>query len=208
MPRIKKVLCLLACVVLATTSCHERSQAPLTQVQVSKPDEQTDLESDTEKSCRQFVQRFYDWYFDRLNAEVTRQSHDPTDYDVLNLKPQVFTPELRRMLREDNEAAAKNPGEIVGLDFDPFINAQDWDGKYWVNSVTVKDITCRASVWGVDSGPKRDIIDPELRFESGKWIFVNFHYPGSTSPADENLIAVLTDLRNERERTKDKKTHK
>jgi hypothetical protein len=37
----------------------------------------------------------------------------------------AFSPELASKLKEDLAAQEKSPGEIVGLDFDPFLNAQD-----------------------------------------------------------------------------------
>ena len=155
-----------------------------------------------------FVQGFYDWYFDRLNTEKTQQIASPSDYEVLTLKPHLFTSELRKMLHDDAVATSKSPGEIVGLDFDPFINAQDWEGKYWVKSVNVKDDTCHASVWGLDAGKKVDIVGPELRMISNNWIFVDFFYPESVGRADASLMGILTDLRNERERTTNEKPNK
>jgi hypothetical protein len=152
-----------------------------------------------EASCQIFVQGFYDWYFDRLNIQAEQQTVGPGSYDVLNFRPEVLTPELQKMLRGDRDASAKNHDEIVGLDFDPFINAQDWSGKYWVNGVSVKDGVCRASVWGHDGDKKREIVIPELMQNGGKWIFTNFHYPGSMHPEDENLIAILMSLRRNRE---------
>jgi hypothetical protein len=178
--------------------CRNHPQASISQPQQSKPDQPIQPQTRGEQSCRQFVQDFYDWYFGRLNLETKLQTLGPTTYEVLRLKPQLLSLELRRMLKEDTDAQAKNHDEIVGLDFDPFINAQDSEGAYWVESVTIKDGLCRASVWGTDSGKKREIVDPELRFENQKWIFVNFYYPGSANPSDENLIDLLTKLRNDR----------
>jgi len=45
---------------------------------------------------------------------------------------------------------------------------------------------------------KREIVDAELEPEKDKWVFVNFHYPGSSNPRDENLIDLLTLLQDER----------
>ena len=188
---------------VATSPQSEKSAQAVAQVPT-----QPRIESVQEKSCREFVRSFYDWYFDRLNAAKTRQIAGPSDYDVLTLKPQLFTPELRKKLHEDAVEASRNPGEIVGLDFDPFINAQDWEGKYWVNSVYLIDSTCRASVWGMDAGKKVDIVHPVLKITNGNWIFVDFFYPQETGRVDASLMGILTDLHNERERTTDKNAHK
>lgn len=199
--QISSYVCLLLSALVATscrdsrlTSQPERQPSPTVALQQA----QVPAESAEEKSCRQFVQDFYDWYFGRLNIETKKQTAGPMTYEVLSLKPQVLSPELRRMLKEDSDAQARNHDEIVGLDFDPFINAQDWEGTYRVEHVTLKGGVCHASMWGTDSGAKRKIVGPELRFENQKWIFVNFHYPGTTNASDENLINLLTKLRNDR----------
>ena len=192
-----------ALVVIAVCACRDRSETSAAQEQNEKPAAQLRTQSGPEtaqeKSCRVFVQRFYDWYFDRLNQVRGKvsQSRSNSD-DVVRLKPELLTVPLLQLLVEDREAVSRNPGEIVGLDFDPYINAQDWEGTYWVQSVTVQGSKCRAAVWGTDAGTKRDMVDPELEFGSGKWVITNFHYPGNSLPRDENLIAMLIGLRTHR----------
>ena len=187
-------------VLCVVSSCRDRSAVSPVQSRdlpaaVGQP---ARVEMDQEKSCREFVQGFYDWYFDRLNSENKGQSNVSALDDVLRLKPELLTARLRQMLKEDRDAASKNPGEIVGLDFDPYINAQDWDGKYSVQSATVKGSNCKASVWGMDENAKKEIVVPELELTGGKWVFANFHYPGQSDPRDENLIDLLTGLRDDR----------
>ena len=51
-----------------------------------------------------------------------------------------------------------------------------------------------AEVYGVS--PERKDLNPdvvaELVFQSGRWIFVNFHYPGyPVSSGQENLLSIL-----------------
>ena len=185
---------------LGIVSCRDRSAVSPVQSKDSPATvaQQVQVETDQEKSCREFVQGFYDWYFDRLNSENKGQSNTSTLDDVLRLKPELLTARLRQMLKEDREAASKNHDEIVGLDFDPYINAQDWDGKYSVESATVRGSSCRALAWGMDGGAKKEIVVPELEFTDGKWVFANFHYPGQSDPRDENLIDLLTGLRDDR----------
>jgi hypothetical protein len=165
------------------------------------------VQAETEKSCRDFVQDFYDWYFDKLNAAAGKPNSGSTVDDVLRRRPRVLTEKLDRLLRDDETAAARSPGEIVGLDFDPFINAQDWDGKYFVKRVDVTGGDCRASVWGLDSGHQLEIVEPELEMQDGKWVFVNFHYSRNTSPDNENLIDLLISLDKERKHFKQGKRH-
>lgn len=181
----------------STSPQPEKSAQAIVQVPA-----QARIESVQEKSCREFVQSFYDGYFDRLNRGMKKPTEGSAEDEVLHRRPTILSARLARLLKEDADAAAKNPGYIVGLDFDPYINAQDWDGTYHVESVSLKGATCRAVVSGTDSGAKREIVDPELNFSNGKWVFANFHYPGSTNPSDENLIDQLLMLRNDRNHPK------
>jgi hypothetical protein len=188
--------------LVGVASCRDHSAASPapkeTTQQIAKQPVKARGETEQEKDCREFVQGFYDWYFDRLNSQNKGQSKATAVDDVVRLKPELLTARLRQMLKEDRDAASKSAGEIVGLDFDPYINAQDWEGKYSVEGATVNGGNCRASVWGTDAGKKREMVDPELELTVGKWVFVNFHYPGELDTRNENLIAVLTGLREDR----------
>jgi len=157
------------------------------------------IDSREKRSCRQFVQSFYDWYFEKLNAEEAHETADSADAQLFSQRLELLTPELTRMLQQDYESSRMNSDDIVGLDFDPFINAQDWNGKYTVKSTEEDDGACRASVWGDDAGKQKEIVVPELKKSGDHWVFVNFHYPGNRTPADENLVATLTALQKERE---------
>lgn len=150
-----------------------------------------------EQPCRAFVQSFYDWYIGHLNAQKGKQASVGSTYDVVRLRPQLLTPDLRRMLTEDFRSQ-RHSEEVTGLDFDPFLNAQDWEGKYTVENVTLSDDRCRASVWGTDGGKRREIVDPEAVLMGGRWVFVNFHYPGAASHDEENLVDLLKLLKRQR----------
>jgi hypothetical protein len=88
---------------------------------------QTQDSQDTQKSCRNFVQQFYDWY-------VKRPELPP----ALKYRPSAFSPELLRRLKEDGEAQARVRDEIVGLDFDPILYSQDPGGHYVVSRIKLK----------------------------------------------------------------------
>jgi len=186
-------------VVLGVSGCHRLPETAQNSPQPAvQPKAQARVETDDEKSCREFVQGFYDWYFDRLNRSPTASTGVPTFDDVERLKPEVLIPSLRQMLKDDLEASSKDANDIVGLDFDPYINAQDWEGKYSIEKVSTHGGKCRAALWGTDSGKKREIVEPELVFSNNQWVFVNFHYPGNSAPRDENLADILIALRNDR----------
>jgi len=57
--------------------------------------------SGMERSCREFAQGFYDWYFDRLNHAAKASTDGPTFADVMRLRPEIVSARLRQMLDED-----------------------------------------------------------------------------------------------------------
>lgn len=156
--------------------------------------------SGPQKTCRQVAQGFYDWY---VTFALKVQDSDASDV-ALRDKPSVFSPELFRALKEDSQAQQKADGDLVGLDFDPFLNTQDPAPRYVLGNVTAKADRCTVEVQSVDSG--RTSLKPnvvaELALKDGKWLFVNFHYGKSQWSADENLVAILKKLREDRERRK------
>jgi hypothetical protein len=140
-----------------------------------------------QKSCRNFAQSFYDWY-----APRALKGGAP---EALRQKGTLFTTELRQALKRDFDAQDRVNGEIVGIDFDPFLNSQDPDDRYQIGPATVKDNVCIADVYGVTEGkkrPKPDLI-AELKFRDGRWLFTNFHY------GKGELSDLLATLRRDRE---------
>lgn len=161
---------------------------------------QTSHPSEPAKTCRQVAQGFYDWYVPMALKEKEMSSSDVAMRD----KASLFSPELVRALSEDSQAQRKTEDEIVGLDFDPFLNTQDLSEHYVLRNVTAKGDKCMAEVHSVESGrtsPKPDVV-AELALKDGKWVFVNFHYGKSQWSADENLVDILRKLREDRERQK------
>lgn len=132
--------------------------------------------------------------------DYTNDSRTTLD-DALRLRPKLLNHELLTLLKDDSAAQA-NADEIVGLDFEPFFNSQDPSPKFIVQHVVINSGHCRAFVRGVEQGVERERVEPELIQRSGKWIFVNFHYPDSKYPVDENLISILKMNRDERNKTK------
>jgi hypothetical protein len=94
-------------------------------------------------------------------------------------------------LHADAAAAAKAPGEIVGLDFDPFTDSQDPWPKYVVGRVTKGQGTWRVTLHGVENDRPHDAPDltAELVREGGRWRFVNFRYPDGS-----DLLSILKKL--------------
>ena len=163
---------------LALTSASAQSPTP-------KPDE---------ASCRTFVQGFYDWY----------TAHGTVFERVLKLKQNVFSSDLKQALLADIEAQRKTHDDIVGLDFDPFVNGQDPAPHYRVGKVTMQEGACLAEIHSVPPTDKssKPVATAELHQEAGAWKFANFHYGNENGPENENLISVLRQLKRDREKGK------
>lgn len=146
-----------------------------------------------EASCRRFVGEFYAWY-------VAQSKHGEPLLAALRRRKSNFSPELIRRLSEDREAAARNPNEIVGLDFDPVLNAQDFASRYLTGRVTHTGRRYRVEVYGVWSGKRTEIpeVTPELRREGGRWVFTNFLY--RQDKKSDDLLSLLTRLKTDRQK--------
>jgi hypothetical protein len=150
------------------------------------------------KECGQFVQKFYDWYVAREKALTKANSHKDVMEVAMREKRSSFSPELLKASQEDVAAAHKDPGEIVGLDFDPILNSQEEPERYVVGEVHVKGDHYLVDVFDFLEGKKnaKPWVVPELVSKNGQWIFSNFHYE------KENLVSVLEQLKKERNETR------
>lgn len=150
------------------------------------------LSSDQE-SCKGFVQNFYDWYWNRFADQADNPNFDlrrePNVWTVLRHRPSVLSPELRRLLANEEKQMKVVQG-INNLDFDPFWGNQDAHGKYIVSGVKLTGNRCEAMI------PQGHLIAETERHGSG-WVFANFRYSfaedGSTKESfDYNLIEILS----------------
>jgi len=147
-----------------------------------------------EADAKAFVQKFYDTYMPVVQAEKDA----PASNFVIEKMSADLDPVLLAGLKEDAAAAAAAPeGELVGLDFDPFLDSQDPADRYEVKSVSRKGTTYLADVYCVTEGKRSDkpCVVPVLAQDNGKWRFVNFDYPEGG-----DLLTVLKDLKAEREK--------
>lgn len=122
-------------------------------------------------SPAKFVQDFYNWYVPLSKHE----RHEASSDVALKKRSADFSPELTKALKEDS-AAAKNPGEVVGLDFDPFLNSQETVDRSVVGNTTEKNGAFRVEVYHFLDGKKdkKPQIIAEVKSENGHWVFVNF----------------------------------
>jgi hypothetical protein len=184
---------------IATTSKAVFGLAIFLFVMCSFSSPQTKRE-DALQSCRDFVQRFYEWYVPKaLDIQGGSSSNL-----ALRYKSREFSPELARQLKEDSEAQARNSAEIVGLDFDPFLASQDPSEHFVVTSISQKNGSYLVEVYGTSEGQRREHVVPELVRKNGRWIFVNFHYPDVEREYGKNgdLLTILKNLREDRRNAK------
>jgi len=164
---------------LLTLTCHPAARA-----------------SDPElASATRFVHSFYRWY-------VASAIKGSGWQDALRDSTALFAPALVGALRADADAQrqAKPSDGIVGLDWDPFLAAQDnCDGadEYAVGGARRQRqavlVNVRGKCW-----QRKDTL-PDVVAEVGRsgssWVFVNFLHGADTS----DLLTDLDNLRRERE---------
>jgi hypothetical protein len=151
-----RTFCFSLIFALATSSPGAQSESP-------------QLPKDLQKSCLDFVQAFYDWYIPtwltrNLESDATLERWDKSR-NPLKFKSQLFSPELVRRLKEDYAAQAKVEGDIVGIDFNPFIGGNAGPlGRYAAGTVTRKGERYRVKVYCIASGKKdkEPSVEPEL----------------------------------------------
>jgi hypothetical protein len=169
---------------------------------VQKP-VQTRVESDREKWCREFVQRFYDWYLRPGKRDREHPDGELGMDDAIRMQRSAMSGELYSSLKADRDAQAQ-ARELVGLDFDPFTFSQDNSPKFEAKSTVVHGDDCRAGVWGIETGVHRETVEPEAKEEEGAWKFVNFHYryefQDRSPPRESDLIEILKENASDRKR--------
>jgi hypothetical protein len=159
---------------------------------------QANGQQEPNKSCRYFVQGFYDWYVSK--AADTALKPSPLDL-ALRIKSHAFSSGLRRQLKELLEAQAKD--REVWLDVDPLLNSQDPAESYTIGKVTRGGGSYRVEVYDIRSGTKSEepVVVPELVIGDGRWVFVNIHYPNSAaSSKNDNLLSILQSIREARQK--------
>jgi hypothetical protein len=145
-----------------------------------------------QESLRVFVQSFYDWYA----PKALGSNSGPAWNNALRTKEGYFSPGLALKLRNDADAQAKAEGEIVGLDFDPFLNGQDPGEHYEVGKIVQRGESYWVDIHSVSSGKmsEKPTVIAEVVQRNDQWRFVNFHYLNG-----RDLLGVLKALKENRE---------
>ena len=141
---------------------------------------------DSARVARESVARFYSWY-------VPAAQKAGADMRALHDARWHFSPALVTALRADSAATEANPSEIVGLDMDPFLNAQDPCDRYAPIAVRRDGKTFLVDVRGSGGCASHREPDVTVRvaFSGATPVFVNFIYP---QPHNDDLLSVLKQL--------------
>lgn len=140
-----------------------------------------------------FVQRFYDWYVTILRREGIGSASN----HVLVSRGSLFTRDLLRALVEDSLAGAQADDETIVLDFDPFVNSQEFCERYVVGTAVRTGEIVSVDVDEICSGhaSRRPAVTAQVRQVGGRWVFVDFDYGRGFK-----LLGMLRRFRAERSR--------
>jgi len=120
-------------------------------------------------------------------------AHEQNWAETYKRQRALFTPQLAALLDADDSAAAANPEEIVGLDFDPLTDAQDTMTGFEVGASTtdakgtVVPVTMRMDT-------ARSVVRVWLSRTGNDWRVANLEYPHG------DLASILHQLADERKK--------
>jgi len=149
------------------------------------------------ESARKAVDDFYAWY-------VPMQHDTPmASMRAIRERRTSFGADLAAALRADSAASSQSPGEVVGLDGDPFLNSQDPCEHYATTGVA--EVGSRFLVQVVGSGKCEAHTNADVTVEvtpaNGRLLFTNFVYSARDK---DDLIATLADLATARKSSRPK----
>ncbi len=151
------------------------------------------VEQETIKSVRQFVQGFYDWYV----PKALSSSPGLPWVEALQARPSNFSTEIASLLRKEMRGQAHTPGEISGLDFDPFLSTQDPDDHYSIGGIVKRGQSYWVSVYGTSTKRSQPpTLVAEVSHVNGRWQFTNFRYANGKDLI--SLLKVITHSTNSR----------
>jgi hypothetical protein len=142
-------------------------------------------------SLRDFVQGFYDWY-----TPIALKDHSGPAWEIaLRQRSSAFAPALRQALQQDLQIQAHAEGEIVGIDFDPFLASQDPCEQYKAGESIVKGNSYWVKIYAICNGTRRQspAVVAEVIRDGNAWRFINFH-----DPLGGDLLTTLKKLKTSR----------
>jgi hypothetical protein len=121
------------------------------------------------QSPREFLQDFYDWYVPLANVDAP----EPAVNNVLRLRPMAIDSTLLRLLKTDSILRVSSPGEVVGIDWDPFLLSQDPCGHYSVGHETGDGNTREFEVVGnCGAASAKGPFTVTVGKQRGRWVIV------------------------------------
>jgi hypothetical protein len=145
-----------------------------------------------EDSVRKFAQDFYRWYI-----PIAATNNKGPAFDIaIKQRPSSFSPQLLQALRDDAEAQSKAVGEMVGLDFDPFLNSQDPSNHYVIGQINLKNDEYWVDIHTSKSekAHAKTSVIAVVSQSGGHWFFTNFHFPNGG-----DLLETLQILKHDRQ---------
>jgi len=139
------------------------------------------------EAARKAVDDFYAWY-------VPMQHDTPmASMRAVRERPASFSADIVSALRADSAASAQSPGEVVGLDGDPFLNSQDPCEHYGTSGVVEAGGRFLVQVLGTGKCEAHTNADVtvEVTPTDGRFVFTNFVYSARDK---DNLLTTLADL--------------
>jgi len=140
-----------------------------------------------------FVASFYRWYTPKTHTETG----GPAFVVALRSRRAAFAPALYQALEADATAQAKVKGDIVGLDFDPFLYSQDPCERYEPTQAVRQRGGFRVTVVPTCSGRK----DPDAAVladvepQNNTWVFANFADHEGKNDLRSTLRSLAADRR-------------
>ncbi|HEY9775696.1 MAG TPA: DUF3828 domain-containing protein [Planktothrix sp.] len=156
----------------------------------------------SDAECKTFVEKFYAFY---LIPETKRktQPNAPENDAVSDLarNRKFLPPKLYAALKADLDASMKAKGDLVGLDFDPFFNAQEVPDRFVSGKVTTKGANKMVEACGYWFGKKTPQLDAvlELQNDNSQWHIANVHYPADKDSKATDLLGILAGLKHDRD---------
>ena len=138
------------------------------------------------------VDGFYQWYVPLAVSE----NQEPASDIAIKKRASLFSSRLIKALKDDSDASRKSPDEIVGLDWDPFLDTQDPDQKYVLGNITKDRGRFFVRIHALRAGKKsaKPSVTAVVAQEKGKWVFADF-----LSSDGQGLLKALSALKKDRE---------
>ncbi len=138
-----------------------------------------DAPTPEQRDAMQWAERLLERYL----GDVNQDGEKPEGWSPLQEIERDLSPELAAALKADREAAMANDEEIVGLDFDPFVNAQDICGPYQARGAAPYEgkldvVIYNGCGWGHPFVP--DVIYV-LERRADRWVLADIRYPGQST---------------------------